>query len=121
MRRILFMLCAATLLLSAYPISLKNYQREISKPGYTVVEYWAPWCGSCQTFKPEYLKAKQTLRGQVRFVELNVERVDDVEKSFGLKYGLPTLVLFRDGVEVSRLPGGGAAQEVIAWVKSNMQ
>ncbi len=120
LRRILFTLFAATFLLSAYPISLKDYQREISKPGYTVVEYWAPWCGSCKAFKPEYIRAKRALGRRVRFLEVNVERVDDVESTFGLKYGLPTLVLFKNGVEVSRLPGGGFADEVVAWVKSNI-
>jgi len=120
MKKILFLgfiTALLTIALEARAISLRDYQREIAKPGITIVEYWAPWCGNCAAFKPEYLRAKRALRG-VRFLELNVENVDDVESSFGLKYGLPTLVMFKDGVEISRLPGGGSVQEVINWVKS---
>ncbi len=120
MKRLLSILVGSTLLVSAYQISLKNYKKEIAKPGYTVVEYWAPWCGSCKAFKPEYKKAKRILGKKVRFLELNVDGVDNVESSFGLKYGLPTLILFKNGVEISRLPGGGFADEVVSWVKANI-
>ncbi len=119
-KRLLSILVGSTLLVSAYQISLKNYKKEIAKPGYTVVEYWAPWCGSCKAFKPEYKKAKRILGKKVRFLELNVDGVDNVESSFGLKYGLPTLILFKNGVEISRLPGGGFADEVVSWVKANI-
>jgi len=105
--------------LNARPITLKNYQKEISKPGVTVVEYWAPWCGSCAAFKPTYNLVKRKLGRSVRFLELNVDKVDDVETTFGLKYGLPTLIMFKNGAEVSKLPGGGDAQEVINWINSN--
>ncbi len=101
-------------------VKLKDYQREISRAGVTVVEYWAPWCGNCQAFKPAYNSAKRALGSRVRFLELNVESVDDVESTFGLKYGLPTLILFKNGAEIAKLPGGGSTQEVINWVKKNL-
>ncbi len=104
---------------NARAISLKSYQKEISKPGVTVVEYWAPWCGSCAAFKPAYNAVKRKLGHKVRFLELNVDKVDDVETTFGLKYGLPTLILFKNGAEVSKLPGGGDVQEVINWIQAN--
>jgi len=121
MRRAFLLLFLSIFALNAYQIKPKDYQREISKPGYTVVEFWAPWCGSCKAFKPEYIKAKRALSGKVRFIELNVDSVDNVEATYGLKYGLPTLVMFKDGVEISRLPGGGFADEVVDWIKSNMK
>ena len=119
----IYTLVALSLLLgfsaNARAISLNSYQKEISKPGVTVVEYWAPWCGSCAAFKPTYTMVKRKLAGKVRFLELNVDKVDDVEKTFGLKYGLPTLILFKNGAEISKLPGGGDIQEVIDWIKAN--
>jgi len=120
LKQILLTLLVGISMMSAHAISLKEYPKAIAKPGYTVVEYWAPWCGNCKAFKPAYNRAKRVLSNRVRFLELNVERVDDVESSFGLKYGLPTLILFKDGAELSRLPGGGSAQEVIDWIKSNI-
>jgi thioredoxin-like negative regulator of GroEL len=108
-----------TAAVDARAVTLKNYPKEIAKPGITVVDYWAPWCGNCVAFKPEYNRAKRALGKSVHFLELNVDKVDDVESSFGLKYGLPTLALFKNGQLVSKLPGGGTAQEVIDWINAN--
>ncbi len=122
MKRFLIALLALTFVTAeAYQIKPKDYQKTIQKPGVTVVEFWAPWCGSCAAFKPYYNRVKRALGKSVLFVELNVDGVDDVESTYGLKYGLPTLVMFKNGVEISRLPGGGDTQEVINWIKSNMR
>jgi len=109
----------SSVVLSAYPVKAKDYQKVTSKPGVTIVEFWAPWCGNCAAFKPAYNSAKRKFNSSIRFVEINTDEVDDSESTFGLKYGLPTLVMFKDGVEISRLPGGGDMQEVVNWINSN--
>lgn len=117
--QLIFGITVADTALDARAVTLKSYPKEIARSGVTVVEYWAPWCGNCAAFKPEYKRAKRAVGKRVRFLELNVDRVDDVESSFGLRYGLPTLALFKNGQLVSKLPGGGTAQEVIDWINAN--
>lgn len=60
-----------------------------------IVEFYAPWCGHCQNFAPEYAKAASALKGVVR-----VGAVDgDKYKSFGGRYsisGFPTIKIFVD-------------------------
>lgn len=112
------MLATALMLVgSAHAVRVQDFQKAIHKRGVVVVEYWAPWCGNCRVFKPEYNLAKRSFGKGVRFIEVNVNSVDDVESTFGLKYGLPTLALFKNGIEVSKLPGGGSAAEVVEWIK----
>ncbi len=104
---------------NAYAVKAKDYQKAINKPGITVVELWAPWCGNCAVFKPTYNSIKRKYAKKIRFIEVNTDEVDNPEATFGLKYGLPTLIMFKDGVEVSRLPGGGNMQDVTEWLNSN--
>lgn len=58
-----------------------------------LVEFYAPWCGHCQAFKPSYEKAAKTLKGVVKVGAMNM----DVEKATGSKYGVtgfPTVKFF---------------------------
>ncbi|XP_066584291.1 protein disulfide-isomerase A6 homolog [Prorops nasuta] len=58
-----------------------------------IVEFYAPWCGHCQSLKPEYEKAATALKGIVKVGGVNA----DEHKSLGGKYevrGFPTLKIF---------------------------
>jgi len=58
-----------------------------------IVEFYAPWCGHCKQFKPEYEKAAKALNGVVRVGAVNM----DEHKQTGQKYGVtgfPTVKFF---------------------------
>mmetsp|Transcript_25686 Transcript_25686/g.44233 ORF Transcript_25686/g.44233 Transcript_25686/m.44233 type:complete len:348 (-) Transcript_25686:148-1191(-) len=58
-----------------------------------LVEFFAPWCGHCKVFAPEFLKAATTLKGVIRFGAVNAE----VQKALADKYeikGYPTVKYF---------------------------
>lgn len=73
-------------------------------PSVTVVQFWSPTCGPCQTIKP----ALETLKEE--FPEATWVSVNTKSDPQGLaaKYDVkvvPTLVFFKDGVEVGRHSG----------------
>nr|QMV80799.1 protein disulfide isomerase 8 [Clitoria ternatea] len=58
-----------------------------------VVEFYAPWCGHCQSLTPEYNKAATALKGVVKVGAVNA----DDHKSLGGQYGVrgfPTIKIF---------------------------
>lgn len=59
-----------------------------------VVEFYAPWCGHCKEFAPEYVRAAQSLRGMVRVGAIDCDESKRFcKKKMGVK-GFPTIKFF---------------------------
>jgi thioredoxin 1 len=74
----------------------------LTSGAYTVVDFWAPWCGPCRAFAPLFQAAARQHSGGVRFGSCNV---DDNPRTTGLVgiMTIPTLVVFEpSGSEATR-------------------
>ena len=71
-----------------------NFDRLVIKDdAIWVVEFFAPWCGHCQSLVPEYKKLAKALKGIVKVGSVNA----DEHKSLGGQYGVqgfPTIKIF---------------------------
>ena len=93
-----------------------NFDEQITKHEYLLVEFYAPWCGHCKKLAPEYAKAAATLRKE----NIYIGKVDaTVEKSTAEKFkieGFPTLKLFVKGKPVE-YTGGRTEAEIVNWMR----
>ena len=93
-----------------------TFDKAVAKYEYLLVLFYAPWCGHCKKFHPEYEKAAKTLRKE----NLYLAKVDaTVEKKLAEKFeiqGFPTVKLFIKGEEIE-YTGGRKEQEVINWMR----
>jgi thioredoxin 2 len=81
-----------------------------------VVDFWAPWCGPCLSMAPQFARAAEALRGQVRFAKLDTERHPEAGRSRGIR-GIPALILYRDGQEIARQAGAMTADAITRWLQ----
>jgi len=80
-----------------------NLDDTINNNDIVVIDFWAPWCGPCQTFKPIFEKAAEKHEGAV-FASCNTEEQSEVAAMFQIQ-SIPTLVVFRDGIGIFGQPG----------------
>jgi thioredoxin 1 len=67
-----------------------------------LVDFWAEWCGPCRTLAPIVELAAEQYAGAARVFMLNVDDSPAVMERYGIQ-GIPTLILFQDGVEEDRV------------------
>ena len=89
--------------MAAINFTSKDFDQNI-KSGVVLVDFWATWCGPCRAAAPVIEEIANEYAGK-----LVVGKVDvDAEGSLSQKYGvmsIPTIILFKDGIEVGRQVG----------------
>lgn len=69
-----------------------------------IVDFWAPWCGPCKMFAPIFNESAKRYPLKAVFAKVDTE----LEQTLGSKYhimSIPTLVVYKNGVEVKRVSG----------------
>ena len=68
------------------------------------VDFYADWCGPCKAVAPVVERAAKHYSGRMTFAKLNIDGNPDSAARFGVR-SIPTMILFRDGKQTSRMQG----------------
>jgi thioredoxin 1 len=84
-------------------LTYENFE-QLTKDKIVLVDFWAGWCLPCRMMIPILNELASELTDN-RFVgKINVEEQELLASRFGVR-SIPTLIIFKNGVEVKRLVG----------------
>jgi thioredoxin 1 len=81
----------------------KNFQTQ-TKGNVVLVDFWASWCAPCRMMAPILNEVAAELSGNLHVGKVNVEQYQSLAQKFRVR-SIPTLILFKNGVEVTRFVG----------------
>lgn len=77
---------------------------ELFDKGVVLADFFSATCGPCKMLSFVLNDVEKTLGDKVTILKVNFDQNKDLTEKLEVK-GYPTIILFKDGVEVKRLAG----------------
>ena len=88
-----------------------TFEATTKRPGLTVIDFWAAWCGPCRAMAPQFERAA-ALRPQYRFAKVDVDAEPALAATYGVR-SIPTLMVLRDGRPIAAQAGVVGADQLV--------
>lgn len=94
-----------------------NFKNEVLESDIPVlVDFWAPWCGPCQTVGPVLDELAKELDGKIKIAKLNVDENQETASAYGV-LSIPTMILIKNGEKVDQLVGALPKAELKSFIE----
>ncbi len=84
-----------------------------------LLDFWAEWCGPCKMIAPILEDVAKEYGDKVQVAKINVDDNQATPAKFGIR-GIPTLILFKNGVPAAQKVGALAKGQLTAFIDSNI-
>ena len=84
-----------------------------------LVDYWAEWCGPCKMIAPILDDVSKAYEGRLQIAKMNVDENRVVPAQHNIR-GIPTLMLFKDGVLAATKVGALSKAQLTAFLDGHL-
>jgi len=98
-------------------VTTANWDQVVTPETNVLVEFYAPWCGHCQSLAPEYAKAATRLvelKSDISLAKVDATVETKLAEQYGVQ-GFPTIKFFKKGTPIE-YGGGRTGEEIITWL-----
>lgn len=92
---------------------------DISREVPVMVDFWAEWCGPCQSLMPILTKLAGEYQGKFILAKVNIDAQQELAMQFGVR-SVPTVILFRHGKPVDQFMGVQPESEIRRFIEPHL-
>jgi thioredoxin 1 len=107
-----------------FDVQLEEFQSCVLQRSQEIpvlVDFWADWCSPCITIAPVLNRIVESFQGQVLLAKLEVDEGENMKLAGRYKVrGFPTIILFRDGIELDRFSSARPAHFIEQFISRQL-
>lgn len=84
--------------------SQNDFNEVLNNQKLCIVDFSAVWCGPCRMMEPVLENTASEYGDKFNFYKVDIDRNEELASKFSIMY-VPTFVILKNGVEVSRKSG----------------
>ncbi len=84
-----------------------------------LVDFFSSWCGPCKALAPILDEIADEYDGKVIVAKINIDENDQTPPKYGIR-GIPTVLLFKDGVVEATKMGALSKAELSTFIDANI-
>ena len=93
-----------------------SFKNIISSQKPVLIDFFATWCGPCQTLSPILKDVKEALGDQISIIKIDVDKNQAVASQFNVR-GVPTMILFKNGSQLWRQSGVLSKDDLVKIIR----
>lgn len=103
-------------------VTVDNFEQEVIAASVTtpvLVDFWAPWCGPCQSLGPLLEKIEAEYEGRFKLVKIDSDSQPHLAQAFGVR-SIPSVFLLINGQPVDAFAGAIPEGQIKAFLDKHV-
>ena len=84
-----------------------------------LVDFFATWCGPCKMLAPILEQVAEEMGDKVVIAKADIDECMELAQEYGIM-SVPTMILFKEGAEVSRNIGFRGKPQIVEMINSKL-
>ena len=93
--------------------------KEKTASGFSLVYFWAEWCGPCRMVGPIVEEIAGELKDKLKVYKLDADADPELTVEYGVR-GIPTMIFFKDGEPIDRIVGAAPKSVLLEFLGDMM-